>query len=99
VLWTLDQADTVISGSGTYTPPGSESATATFAIRGIMRYDQLAVRLVGAPGDTVSDSLMYNASFDAELYTVVVFDGTITGGVSSPLAGDLQIMRQDSTSP
>lgn len=98
-MWTLGQADTVITGTGTFTPPGADSATSTFGIRGIMRYDQLTVRLVGAPGDTSSDSLMYTASFDAELYTAVVFDGTISGGADSPLAGVLQIIRQDSTSP
>ncbi len=98
VMWTLGQADTVITGTGTFTPPGADSATTTYVIRGIMRYDQLTVRLVGAPGDTVSDSLVFRASFDAELYTAVVFDGTITGGTGSPLAGNLQIIRQDSTS-
>ncbi len=98
VTWTLDQTDTSITGAGTYTPAGADSASASYAIRGIMRYDQLTVRLVGAPGDAAGDSLVYAGSFDAELYTAVVFDGTISGGNASPLAGSLQILRQDPTS-
>jgi len=99
LTWTLDQADTIVNGTGTYTAPGSALVAVTYAIRGIMRDDQLTVRLVGAPGDATNDSLMYNASFDAELYTAVVFDGTVTGGDGSLLAGPLQIIRRDSTPP
>src|ERR1700689_3204238 len=51
VVWTLSQTDTAITGSGTFAQSGADSAVATYAIRGTMRLDQLAVRLLGGPGE------------------------------------------------
>jgi hypothetical protein len=99
VSWTLTQADTTITGTGTYTPLASGVAGARYAVRGVFRYDLLTLRLVGSPGDADADSVVYSAAFDAELYTAIAFDGAVTGGSGSPLAGQLQILRQSDITP
>ena len=94
VTWTLAQTDTTVIGTGTFVLTGPDSMTATYTIRGVMRSDQLAVRLVGAPGDADADSVTYVAQYAAELYTATAFAGLVSNGNGSPLAGELQIVRR-----
>jgi len=83
ITWTLQQNGTQITGTGTFGDSG-----ATYALRGGVSYDSLNVRLVGAPGDSGTDSVYYNGRFNYELYAGLAVIGTITappGALNGPL--------------
>ena len=90
--WTLAQDGQRITGSGSFTK-ATDSTKSTHAIRGTMSYDILSVRLVGAPGDSDADSVVFRGTYVDQLYSGGAFTGTVVGP-STLLFGELSIYRR-----
>ena len=87
VTWTVNQDSARVTGGGVFVSSADQSSAA-YTLRGSVTYDSLAVRLVGAPGDSDVDSVSFRGSFDHELYHGNTITGFITGP-SSVLFGPL----------
>jgi hypothetical protein len=89
LTWTLHESGQTVSGTGEFLSSGSQAA-ASYTLRGTFVSGLLAVRLVGAPGDTNADSVWFTGRADPDLYQGEWFNGQLYG--SNPaLFGQLEM--------